>query len=175
MEATMQVNEILSQHMRFRIPLALVALVIGSACGGPGIDPTAEEAAVRARSEGVAAAEAAFDIEAAIAYWAEDAICQPAGVPQIQGKQAITDLYNQFFVDGPLKSFSGSTTHIEVSAAGDLAYEYGVNRMVLAGPDGDLLDMGKYLGIWKKLEGEWYIVALSFTSDEPAPVPLDES
>ena len=44
--------------------------------------------------------------------------------------------------------------------------------MVLAGPEGDLLDMGKYLVVWKKTDGEWFVQALSFTSDTPAPVPL---
>jgi hypothetical protein len=32
--------------------------------------------------------------------------------------------------------------------------------------------MGKYLVVWKKINGEWFAVALSFTSDTPAPVPL---
>lgn len=53
-----------------------------------------------------------------------------------------------------------------------MAYEYGVNRMIFTGPEGDLLDVGKYLAIWKKIDGEWYVAALSFTSDSPAPVPV---
>ena len=32
--------------------------------------------------------------------------------------------------------------------------------------------MGKYLAVWKKINAEWFIIALSFTSDAPAPVPL---
>jgi ketosteroid isomerase-like protein len=141
-------------------------------CGGPQVDIATELEAVRARSQGVAAAEAAQDVAAALAFWAEDAIVQPAGAPQLQGKAALGDLYRQFFEGGQLKEFAGTTSHLEVSAAGDLAYEYGVNRMILAGPDGDLLDMGKYLVVWKKINGEWFAVALSFTSDTPAPVPL---
>ncbi len=98
---------------------------------------------------------------------------QGAGVPQIQGKEAIGDLYRQYFEGGQLKEFTGTTSYLEVSAAGDLAYEYGVNRSVLAGPEGDLLDMGKYLLVWKNINGEWFVAALSFTSDAPAPVPLE--
>lgn len=141
-------------------------------CGGPQVDIATELEAVRARSQGVAAAEAAQDVAAALAFWADNAVVQPAGAPQLQGKAALGDLYHQFFEGGQLKEFAGTTSHIEVSAAGDLAYEYGVNRMILAGPDGDLLDMGKYLVVWKKIDGEWFAVALSFTSDTPAPVPL---
>ena len=95
-------------------------------------------------------------------------------MPQIQGRAAVLELYRQYFQSGMVKEFSGTTSHLEVSAGGDLAYEYGVNRMVLNGPAGDLLDMGKYLVVWKKIDGEWYIAALSFTSDAPEPVPLQD-
>ena len=128
---------------------------------------------VRARSEAVVAAEAAFDVDAAIEFWAEDAILQPAGGPQLQGKSDILDLYRQYFESGMIKDFSGKATHIEVSSSGDLAYEFGVNRMVLAGDEGDLLDTGKYLLVWKKIDEEWMIAALSFTSDAPEPAPIE--
>jgi ketosteroid isomerase-like protein len=150
----------------------ILAAGVAAACGAPQIDVAAEREAVRARSAGVVAAESAFDVEEALTFWAEGAIVQGAGAPQIQGKQAIGDLYRQYFESGMLKEFSGETSYLEVSAAGDLAYEYGVNRFVLAGAEGDLLDMGKYLVVWKKIDGEWFIAALAFTSDAPEPVPL---
>lgn len=149
-----------------------VAVASLGACAGPRVDVAAETAAVRARSEAVVAAEKAQDTEAALAFWAADAVVQPAGSPQIQGHEAIRALYNSFFGTGQLKEFEGTTSHLEVSDAGDLAYEYGVNRMILTGPEGDFLDLGKYLAIWEKIDGEWYITALSFTSDAPAPVPV---
>ncbi len=120
------------------------------------------------------AAEVAQDVEAALAFWAEDAIVQPAGAPQIEGHEAISDLYRQFYEGGQLKEFSGTTTHMSVSQAGDLAYEYGVNRFVWQSPEGNLLEMGKYLTVWKKVDGEWFIAALSFTSDASEPVPYGE-
>ena len=157
--------------MRFAAFSLLVVVSLG-ACSASQVDVTAETAAVRARSQGIAAAEAAQNTEAALAFWAEDAIVQGAGTPQVQGREAIRAMYNGFFGTGQLKEFEGTTSFLKVSQSGDLAYEYGVNRFVLAGPDGDLLDMGKYLGVWKKIEGEWYVAALSFTSDAPAPVPV---
>jgi ketosteroid isomerase-like protein len=161
--------------MRLATSFTLSIFAVGSiaGCGGQQVDIAAEMEALRVRSEGVVAAEAAFNVQEALAFWAEDAISQGAGAPQIQGKDAIGELYRQYFESGMLKEFSGTTSHLEVSAAGDLAYEYGVNRFVLAGPEGDLLDMGKYLVVWKKIEGEWFIAALAFTSDAPEPVPLE--
>ena len=141
------------------------------ACAGPQVDIAAEIEDLRARGEVIVAAEVAQDTEAALAFWAEDAIAQPAGAPQVQGHDALRALYGEFF--GPLKEFESTTSHREVSQGGDLAYEYGVNRMVLAGPDGDVLDVGKYLAVWKKIDGEWFVIALSFTSDAPAPLPVE--
>lgn len=153
------------------VHVSLVAL-LGGCAAAPQVDIEAETAAVHARSDAVVAAEAAQDAEASTVFWAPDAIVQPAGSPQLQGRDAVLALYREFFEGGMLKDFSGTTSHLEVAASGDLAFEYGVNRMVVAGPDGDLLDIGKYLAVWKKIDGEWYIAALSFTSDAPAPAPV---
>ena len=112
--------------------------------------------------------------DSSLAFWAVDAIVQSAGSPQIKGREAIANVYRQYFASGMLKEFVPSPTSIDVAASGDLAYEFGVNRMVLRGPDADLLDMGKYLVVWKKIDGVWYAVASSFTSDAPAPVPLNK-
>ena len=65
-----------------RIPSAVLPfsfLVFAGCAAAPEVDLERETAAVTARSQAVAAAEAAKDAEQAIAFWAEDAIVQPAG------------------------------------------------------------------------------------------------
>jgi ketosteroid isomerase-like protein len=160
-------------RMRRATPLTVSILAAGVmvGCGAQPVDIAAETEAVRARSDAIVAAESAQNVEETLAFYTDDAVVQPPGAPQVQGKEAIANLYRQFggFESGQLKEFSGTRSHLEVSAAGDLAYEYGVNRMVLVGPEGDLVDMGKYLAVWEKVGGDWYIAALSFTSDAPAP------
>lgn len=44
----------------------------------------------------------------------------------------------------------------------------------LAGSDGDLVDKGKFLAVRKKIDGDWVVAALSFTSDAPAPTPIGD-
>jgi len=73
-----------------------------------------------------------------------------------------------------MKSFESTTTHLEMSESGDVAWEYGVNRIVYTSPDGALLDLQKYLATWRKIDGEWYVAAVSFSSDAAAPVPMDQ-
>jgi uncharacterized protein (TIGR02246 family) len=157
--------------MRWLTVVFVLLPVVASCAAAPQVDLTAEVEAIRARGAGIVAAEVAQDASLSTSFYASDAISQPAGSPQLQGREAIHELYGHFF-DGTLKDFEGITTQIDVAASGDLAWEYGINRMVLNGPDGDLLDVGKYLAVWKKVDGEWYIAALSFSSDAPAPVPV---
>jgi ketosteroid isomerase-like protein len=160
-----------------RVVAAIALITTLGACAKPApvpatIDLTAVEQTLHQRSDSLQAAETAMDVERSITFWAEDAIIQGGGSPQIQGREAITALYRQFFTTGMLKSLTGTSSSLTVAASGDLAYEVGVNRMVLTGKDGDLLDMGKFLLVWKKVDSTWYVAALSFTSDAPAPVPV---
>jgi len=162
--------------MRGNISGALLAtaMVAVISCGTAQVDVTAETEAVRARSNGLLGAEGALDVEGSLAFYAEDAIVQPAGAPQFQGRDANAKSYRQFFEDSQLKEFYGKGSHITVSQSGDLAYEYGVTRTVLAGPEGDLVDVGKYLLVWKKIDGEWLVVVLTFSSDAPAPALVNK-
>ena len=134
------------------------------------IDIATEEAAVLARSKALAAAEASKNTDASMAFYAEDAINQTPGNPQIQDLATIRKAYDGTWAS--IKSFQGTTSKITVSQSGDLAWEYGNNRVVIGTPNGDLLDIGKYLVVWKKIKGEWYVAAATYSSDGPAPSPL---
>ena len=153
---------------------SIAEIIAGFVHGQGGNGLSRERAALQARTEGVVAAEVAFDVPEALQYWAEDAILHPAGSPLIKGKEAIRELYEQYFESGLLREFSGVSSHLEMASSGDLAYEHGFNRMVFARDDDDLLNVGKYLAVWKKINGEWLVVALSFTSDAPEPCPIDD-
>lgn len=136
------------------------------------VDTARETDAVRARSKEVSTAESAKDIQRVMTFWADDAVVQPAGMPQMRGHEMIEALYHQLFGDSTFKELSSTISTITVSESGDLAYEYGTNRVVYASSKGDLLDMGKYLLVWKKVNNDWYIAALSFSSNARAPIAL---
>jgi ketosteroid isomerase-like protein len=146
--------------------LAVTPMVVLAACAAsPQVDLAAEKAAVEARSAGLAQAEAAKDVDAAINFWADDAIVQTAGAPATVGVDAVRKGYTEMF--GALESFKSTPTAVNVAASGDVAWEHGVNDLVFSTPNGNVPDRGKYLVIWKKMNGEWYVAALSFTTDTP--------
>jgi ketosteroid isomerase-like protein len=153
--------------------LTLATMFAAAACTvAPAKHTPADEAVLRARSDSLSAAEAALDQTRSLAFWAPDAIIQPAGMAQIQGTAQIAGLYKQFFEGMGLKALVGKSSSITMSDAGDMAYEVGVNHMTFGSPKGDMMDVGKYIIVWKKTNGTWYVAALSFTSDAAAPVPV---
>lgn len=157
--------------------LIAAALLPALGCATTGSTPAqaglvAAESTLHERSRGLQAAETALDGNRAIAFWADDAVVQPAGMPAVTGRAAIGKLYHEFFTTMGVKELIGTPSRVEMARSGDLAYETGVNRIVVRTPNGDMLDMGKYLLVWKKIGGQWYVAALSFTSDAPAPTPI---
>ncbi len=57
---------------------------------------------------------------------------------------------------------------IVISSSGDLAMDRGTYRMTVA-PDGEAqVDTGKYVVVWRKVDGEWKAAADIINSDLPA-------
>ena len=169
----MNIEELAAIQKMHRIRLFFLVMAVGpylGACSQTGVDVDADKATLVERGSALLAAEAARDLEAVMSYWSDEAILQINGAPQVEGKESVRELMRGML--SSFKALEGSTSHIEVSASGDMAYEYGINRVVLSGEDTDLLAMGKYLVVWKKVKGTWLISAISITNDEPAPVPM---
>lgn len=55
----------------------------------------------------------------------------------------------------------------DVEGCDDTAYE--VSTYKLIGQDGQTLDRGKYIVIWKEMDGEWMLHRDIFNSNMPAP------
>jgi hypothetical protein len=49
-----------------------------------------------------------------------------------------------------------------------MAWNYTWNRAVYESPEGHIEDEGKALSVWQKINGEWKVVAISYSSDKPA-------
>jgi uncharacterized protein (TIGR02246 family) len=149
------------------IPVFLIfTLALGCQAKGNGnLSDQAEARRLRERSAAVVAAEARKNIDSVLTYYAADAVIQPPGAPAAKGHDAIRQLYADFYRAVPFTSFTASITTLEVGAGGDLAYETGVNRFGFDSAGRSTEDIGKYLTVWRKLDGEWRIVAVAFSGD----------
>jgi len=100
--------------------LSLVYVVFAGCAGDapPAVDIAAEESAVRARSEAVAAAENAKQFTEAVTFFTDDASVHMANAPVVQGNAAIRKLYDDFAAMG-FDGLVATITDIKVAASGD--------------------------------------------------------
>jgi uncharacterized protein (TIGR02246 family) len=82
----------------------------------------------------------------------------------VSGKQAITDFW-QGAIDSGIKAATLAT--VEVEGQGDTAYEVG--KYELKGQEGQVLDSGKYVVIWKRENGKWKLHRDIWNTSMPAP------
>lgn len=122
-----------------------------------------DEAAIRAGAQAWEAAWNAGDGAAIAAVYSEDATVMPPGSEPVEGRVAI-----QTFWQGAIDEIPGTTEELEtahVQVIGDKAIEVGSYKNT--GPDGEHLDHGKYVVVWKKVDGEWKIDRDIFNSSMP--------
>jgi ketosteroid isomerase-like protein len=103
---------------------------------------------------GTSAWMAAFtsrDIDAMAAFYADDSVLLPPNAPAIFGRDAITSTIQEMFAAG----LGVELEDLEVKVAGNLGYKAG--RYRTTGADGALIDRGKFIEIWSKIDGKWVI------------------
>jgi len=108
----------------------------------------------RALEAGAAAWMEAFgakDIDALTAFYAEDAVLLPPDAPAIFGRDAISATMQEMFAAG----LGIELEDLEIKVAGNLGYKAG--RYRTRGEDGSLIDRGKYIEIWSKIDGNWVL------------------
>jgi uncharacterized protein (TIGR02246 family) len=138
-------------------------------CAKPGrVDVAAEERAIREAGREWLAAEVAKDVPKIVSVYAEDAIEMPSNTPLVQGRDAIRQWYEAWLTPAGV-SMTFEPSEIVVAASGDIAYERGTYRFTQDSPRGATEDVGKYLTVWKKVDGKWQVAIDTANSDRPCP------
>ena len=145
-----------------RVLIIATAAVVAAACAktGPALGTPSAAAADKAAVE---AATTAFhdalrrnDLEAFMAYVADDVLFMPAGEPPIRGKEAMRTWMNGFL--SQYKTTSLTLADREVRTADDWAVELGTYEWALAPAAGgeSSVDRGNYMQVWQRRpDGSW--------------------
>ena len=149
------------------IAVLFAGLVSAQACATRGADLQSGARDLRERSTRIAALEDQKNIDSVLTFYDAEAVIQAPGAPPVRGREAIRRLYEEFRKI-PFVAFKPSITTLEVGAGGDLGYETGVNRFEFERGGVRTEQVGKYLAVWRKKDGQWRIVALSFSDDRPS-------
>lgn len=143
------------------LPVCAATLVaLATACQqAPPNTHDAGLASLRQADSAFAHAVAAEDLEATMAFYADDAALLTANAPTTTGRDAIRKAFIDLFASAGF-SLDWALTGADVSKSGDLGYTVGTYQMTVPGPKGQLLsDKGKYVTVWKKqADGSWKVV-----------------
>lgn len=151
-----------------RTGLAVFLFAI-SACQRP-VDPVSEAAALlNADKAWAAAAGAGVSVDSILSFWTDDARVISPGERIFAGKDAIRAMVTQSFAI-PGFRISWQPEHAVVSAAGDLGYSVGTNRIVVPDSSGKPMTIdGRYVTVWRKgSDGRWRCVEDIYNAGPPS-------
>lgn len=102
------------------------------------------------------------DVETLVSSYSADARVLPPNSPALEGTENIREMWKAMFQSGPMNLQLKTVT---AEAFGSTAIEEGRYNMLL--PDGQIVDTGKYIVIWKKVEGKWLLYRDIFNTSQP--------
>ena len=155
---------------RFRLAALLpVLLVAGLLAGCTTVANQDKEAAKIAEvNKGWLAMVASGDAEGVGNLYTADGVFMMSNTEIITGPEAIGDTWAGL-MKLPGVSITFKTSQLDIAKAGDLASDRGTYDLSFDGEGGRVRDVGKYVVVWRKVDGEWKIVADIFNSDLKAP------
>jgi uncharacterized protein (TIGR02246 family) len=128
-------------------------------------------ARIRALDQQWLEATARRDLDGMMAIYAPDARELLPDLPPLIGTAAIRDFYSKLMGQLPRFAHHFDVQEITVSAAGDLAVVQGSYRFT---PDTQLpsqVQSGKFVGVWRRRDGDWRLAINISNSDPASPGP----
>ena len=125
-------------------------------------DPVDVSDEIMAANEAFMKAIESTDIETLVSLYTEEARVMPPNSPVIEGKEGITKMWTANFEMGQMNL---QLKTISAEAFGATAIEEGKYKILL--PDDQVVDTGKYIVIWKKIDGKWLLHKDIFNTSQP--------
>jgi uncharacterized protein (TIGR02246 family) len=158
------------QPLRRKIALTVIA-VIAMGCAeesNPAVDVDAEKAAIQEIDQRLQAAAQAKDAAAFAALFAPDGELLFPNRPRSVGQQSIQEtVAGDFTIPG--FNVNWEQSDIMIAQSGDLAVSTGSYNFTISPPEGPVEDRGKYMTVWRKVDGEWRVAADMINTDIPLP------
>ena len=126
--------------------------------------PASVRDAIAAANENFMAAAMKGDAAGLAALYTENGQVLPPNSDFVKGRQAIQGFWQAVMGMG-IKA--AKLEIVEVEGLGDTANEVG--KYSLYGAEGQVLDLGKYIVVWKREHGQWKLHRDIFNSSNPLP------
>lgn len=142
----------------------LITIVAVLLCAGCTQAPQADTEGLRAMRDAWQSAFESGDAEALAALYTADGAVLPPNGETVTGRPAIAAYWNDFSAAG----LGGVIEDTEADAQGDLGYKGGAYTITDA--NGNTVDEGKYIEVWRRVNGKWQLHRDIFNSNLPAAV-----
>lgn len=133
----------------------------------PKADTKSDEQAIRSVSKKWLELTKSRDAAGCAALFANDGIEYRMNKEPLVGPEAVKKQFLSEYELNPKEQVDWSTERVEVSSSGDLAVEYGKFNITGLGKDGKESDYGKYVTVYRKVNGEWKVAADIGSSTKP--------
>jgi len=130
-------------------------------------DAAADKQAIRSTNERWLQLIRAKDAAGIAQLYAADGAVMPPNEKAASGRESIEQWWGRS-MQMPGFDLTFETDQLVVSQAGDMALDRGTYRFAATPPSGAIDDSGKYVVVWRKVDGEWKVAADIFNSDGPA-------
>ena len=110
---------------------------------------------IRELDESRVAAARRHDLDGMMAIYADDAQELLPGQAPLIGREAIRDFYRLELQTLPRLAYTVAIEEAIVAESGDLAVVRGSYRFTFDEDDPEDMDVGKFVGIWQLLSGDW--------------------
>ena len=146
--------------------VAAASAVLLSSLATPVSAQSQDEQAIRSLIQQWVKLVAAKNADAVAELYAPDAAIMPPNAPLAEGREAIAATWRSM-MQAPGFQLTFAPTRIEVSKGGDMAMDRGTYRLMTQATSGAVEDRGKYVVVWRKVDGRWKAAADIFNSDLP--------
>lgn len=150
-----------------RVIIIVVAAVVASSCAKT-VNVEQEKAALLAADK--AWSESTKDAAKFVGFVASDGSMSLQGAPRITGESNLRQAYTQMS-GAPGFALTWTADRAFVSASGDLGYTAGTSSITMNTAAGmPAVDKGKYVTVWKKVNGAWKVVEDTNSGNAPPAV-----
>ena len=145
------------------------SIILTGCTTAPKVDIQAQKDLIQNNEDQWTVALQAKDAEKIVGFYATESVSMRPNQPVYIGLNAIRNGIESMLADTTVlfNTYTGKVDAIEVSAAGDMAYSYGHDEIMVKTKDGLVKDEGKWVDIWKKIEGQWKVVVSTGNSNKP--------
>jgi len=139
--------------------IAAIALVAGACARSPAPEPFPQ-----ATADAAAKRFAAHDAAGVASFYTEDAVLLPPDQEPVSGRAAVEEFFAR---TNPESAPAVELATIETFMFGDHAWRQGMFR--IDGPGVGRPASGKFVELWKKVDGAWLIHRDMWNSNAPPP------